>query len=190
MKRKFVLLILIVFVLFGAIYAIRYPILTGMGEYLVAYNPLQKADLIVALGGSKGRQREAVALIKKGFGRRIMFTGFDVDTCDYQCLGVSKEEMIFPSEPAYTTYDDALLVLKTMKENNFRSVIIITSPYHLRRVSFIFRKVFNESGTTLIFHSSYKEPFEIKSWWKSYIGRKMVIMEYLGLVYYQLRYGI
>ncbi len=134
MKRKYVLitLIAVAVTLVVAVYLFRVPILTGMGEYLKVSTPLQKADIIVALGGSKGRREEAVDLLRKGFASRIMFTGFDVEVRDYQCQGVSEEETVLPPMAAYTTYDEALVVLKATEENNFQAVIIVTSPYHLR----------------------------------------------------------
>ena len=44
----------------------RVPILSAMGEYLYDPTSLNKADLIVALGGNRWRQRDAVALMKEG----------------------------------------------------------------------------------------------------------------------------
>jgi uncharacterized SAM-binding protein YcdF (DUF218 family) len=159
-----------------------------MGKYLIVTTPLEKADLIVALGGDKERRRDAVNLLRKGLAPRIMFTGFDVEGRDYQCEGVSEEETLLPPMASYTTYDDALVVLKATEENNFRSVIIVTSPYHLRRAGFIFHKVFNGKDINLMFYASRNKAFPMDRWWNSYIGRKRVFIEYLGLVYYRVRY--
>jgi len=190
MKRKHILIILIAVAvtLIGSLYIFRFPVLTAMGKYLVISTPLEKADLIVALGGSKGRRRDAVDLLRKGLASRIMFTGVDVEIRDYQCEGVFDGEIILPPKASYTTYDDALAVLKATEENNIRSVIIVTSPYHLRRSSFIFHKVFNDKDINLMFYASRDKAFQIDRWWSSYIGRKLVFMEYLGLVYYKVRY--
>lgn len=189
MKRKLLIILLAVAVtLIGSLYLFRFPILTGMGEYLRVSTPLQKADLIVALGGSKGRKRGAVALLRKGLASKVMFTGFDIDMRDYQCLGISEKETVLPPVAAYTTYEEALTVLRATEEGNFRSVIIVTSPYHLRRASFIFHKVFNGKDIKLMFYASRNNAFQMARWWNSYIGRKTVFMEYLGLVYYWVRY--
>ena len=190
MKRKHILIVLIaVAVTFAvAVYLFRIPVLTGMGDYLRVTTPLQKADIIVALGGSKERRKDAVELLRKGFAPRIMFTGFDVENRDYQCEGVSEEETLLPPMASYTTYDDALVVLKAIWENNFRSVIIVTSPYHLRRAGFIFHKVFDGKDINLMFYASRNKAFQMDRWWNSYLGRKLVFREYLGLVYCWLKY--
>ena len=190
MKRKHILIVLIAVAvtLAGAVYLFRVPILTGMGEYLKVTTPLQKADLIVALGGSKERRKDAIELLRKGFAPRIMFTGYDVEKRDYQCEGVAEEETLLPPMASYTTYDDAHVVLKATEENGFRSVIIVTSPYHLRRAGFIFRKVFKGKDIKLMFYASRIKAFQMDRWWNSYIGRKLVLKEYLGLVYYWVKY--
>lgn len=188
-KFKITSIILCLVLIIGiAVYLFRYPILSGIGKYLVVADPLQKADLVVALGGAKGRNREAVKLLRNGFAAKVMFVGYDIDSVDYQCMGVNEKEMLVPSINTLTTYEEAVLVLKTMKSEKFNSVIIITSAYHLRRVNFIFKKVFDGSGIKLIFHPAEKEPFSMASWWETYMGKKMIIMEYLGLVYYWARY--
>ncbi|MEC4684604.1 MAG: YdcF family protein [Nitrospirota bacterium] len=190
MKRKHILIVLTVVAvtLVGSLYWFRIPILIDMGKYLIVTTPLEKADLIVALGGDKERRRDAVDLLRKGLASRIMFTGFDVENKDYQCEGISEEEVLPLPRASYTTYDDALVVLKATEENNFRSVIIVTSPYHLRRSSFIFHKVFKGKDINLMFYVSRNKAFQMDRWWNSYIGRKLVFREYLGLVYYRVKY--
>lgn len=188
MRRKCALIILVAVSLVGVVYLFRVPILTGMGEHLKVSTPLQRADLIVALGGSKERRKDAVDLLRKGLASRIMFTGFDVESRDYQCQGVSDEEAVKPPMAAYTTYDEAFVVLKAIEENNFQAVIIVTSPYHLRRTSFIFHKVFDGKDVTLMFYASRNNAFQLDRWWDPYIGRKTVFMEYLRLVYYWVKY--
>ncbi len=190
MKRKHILIVLTVvaFTLVGSLYWFRIPILTDMGKYLIVTTPLEKADLIVALGGDKERRRDAVDLLRKGLAPKIMFTGYDVEGRDYQCEGVSEEETLLPPMPSYTTYDDALVVLKATEENKFRSIIIVTSPYHLRRAGFIFHKVFKGKDINLMFYASRNRAFPMDRWWSSYIGRKLVLKEYLGLVYYWVKY--
>ncbi|HEB75851.1 MAG TPA: YdcF family protein [Nitrospirae bacterium] len=190
MKRKHFLLALVALVvaLAAAAYMFRAPVLTGMGEFLVVTTPLQKADIIVALGGSKERRQDAVELLREGVAPRVMFTGNDVDKKDYQCEGITEEATILPPGPSYSTYDDANVVLKAAEENNFRSVIIVTSPYHLRRSGFIFHEVFKGRRVNLMFHASRIKAFQMDKWWKSYIGRKLVLKEYMGLVYYWVKY--
>ncbi len=152
-----------------------------MGEYLYSPTPLKKADLIVALGGSRWRQREAVALIKRELAEYIAFVGGDVHESDADCLGLLRRQIIIVETPAYTTMEEALAVSRVVEERGFKSVIIITSWYHLRRAGLIFSKALDGKGVELMLHPSNHEPFDSKTWWHSYIGRKLIIMEYIGL---------
>jgi uncharacterized SAM-binding protein YcdF (DUF218 family) len=175
-------------VVFIVFYLYRAPILTAMGEYLYDPTSLQKADLIVALGGNRWRQRDAVALMKEGLAEYILLLGPDVQQSDYDCLGVSIERAVLPHMPAYTTGEEALETLKIMRERSFRSAIIVTSWYHLRRASLTFGRVFDGDRIKLMFHPCGHTPFDYKTWWRSYIGRKAVAIEYLGLATYWVRY--
>ncbi len=178
------------FLLFLAFYLYRIPILTAMGEYLYSPTSLKNADLIVALGGDRWRQREAVALMKEGLAGHVAFIGTDVQDSDYDCLGISRDQAIPVTIPAYTTGDEALVTLKIIEEKRFKSAIIVTSWYHLRRASLTFRRAFDGKGIELMFHPSNHEPFDAKTWWHSYLGRKVVALEYIGLAVFWMGYWL
>lgn len=191
MKRKLIVILAILLMgTGGAIYLFRYPILRAAGDYLMIQTEVQKADLIVALGGDREREEEGAKLLQDGWGSNIMFTDSGLKLRDYACLGVPPEKAVSPLFAVYTTYEEALVTLRVMREKGFNSAIIVTSSYHLRRTSFIFRKVFGGTNMTLAFYPARNEAFQMSSWWKSYIGRKYVIMEYLGLIYYSVRYRL
>lgn len=183
--RKFIIAGLIFATIGGAFYSFREPILVRIGEWLIVEVPVGAADLVVALGGSRERQEEAVELLKKGMARRILFTGPDFRPHDYACLGIGRQG-IEPPMVAYRTYEEALVTKKVMEDNGFQSAIIITSPYHLRRTRLIFIRVFGDNAVWLMFSPSSNKAFSMNDWWKSHFGRKVVIIEYLGLVYYGL----
>jgi uncharacterized SAM-binding protein YcdF (DUF218 family) len=188
MSRSWKILVPALGVMLIIFYFYRYPILSAMGEYLYDPTSLEKADLIVALGGNRWRQRDAVALMKEGLAEYILLLGPDVQQSDYNCLGVSRERAILPHMPAYTTGDEALETLKIMRERSYKSAIVVTSWYHLRRASLTFGRVFDGETIKLMFHPSGHTPFDYKTWWRSYIGRKAVVIEYLGLATYWVRY--
>ena len=85
---------------------------------------------------------------------------------------------------AYRTYEEALVTRQAVVPSAYHSVIVVTSPYHLRRVGMIFNKVFANAGIRLAFYPSRNKAFFMENWWKTYHGRKADIAEYLGLIYY------
>lgn len=163
----------------------REPLLTSMGQWLVVESPIEKADLVVALGGDRRRQEEAVRLLRQGLARWIIFLGSDVRPSDYHCLDVPVNQILAPALPSYTTFDEAMTTRTVTQQRGFKSVLIVTSLYHERRALWVFKQVFRGSDIGLQVTAS-PENFSLHTWWKSYIGRKMVLFEYLGLTYYWL----
>ncbi len=164
----------------------REPLLVAIGRWLVVERPLQSADVVVALGGDRERQEAAVGLLKQGQAQWVLFVGSDVRLRDYECLGVPAERVVAPPWPAYTTQEEALATREVVEERGFRSVLVVTSPYHLRRALWTFRRVLRDDSVTIGGVSASDHGFSIEAWWKSHIGRKAVLTEYVGLLYYWL----
>jgi len=91
---------------------------------------------------------------------------------------------IQPPMKANRTYEEALVTRQVVEQGAYHSVIVVTSPYHLRRVRMIFNKMFANAGIRLTFYPSRNKAFSMDNWWKTNRGRKAVIHEYLGLIYY------
>ena len=164
---------------------VREPLLTRIGQWLAVESSIEQADLVVALGGDRRRQEEAVRLLHQGLARWIIFLGADVRTSDYHCLDVPVNRILDPAIPSYTTLDEAMTTRTVAQQRGFKSILIVTSLYHERRALWVFKKVFRGSDVGLQV-TSPPENFSLRTWWKSYIGRKMVLFEYLGLTYYWL----
>jgi uncharacterized SAM-binding protein YcdF (DUF218 family) len=162
------------------------PALAGLGRWLEVTTPVAKADLVVALGGDRTRQDEAVRLLRGGFAQKILFVGSDVRPSDYHCLDVAPERAIPPQAPAYTTADEAVVVRQVAETQHLASILVVTSPHHLRRAQLAFGRVFADSRVILLFAPAPNSILSAETWWKTHIGRKLVVTEYLGLIYYWL----
>jgi uncharacterized SAM-binding protein YcdF (DUF218 family) len=184
--RKWISTVLVIILLaFVPLAWLREPLLTRIGQWLAIERPVEQADLVVALGGDRRRQEEAVRLLHQGLARWILFLGADVRTSDYHCLDVPANRILDPAIPSYTTFDEAMTARTVAQQRGFKSILIVTSLYHERRALWVFKKVFRGSAVGLQVTAS-PENFSLRTWWKSYIGRKMVLFEYLGLTYYWL----
>jgi uncharacterized SAM-binding protein YcdF (DUF218 family) len=163
-------------------------LLVSLGRWLVAETPLREVDLLVALGGGRERQRTAVQLLQQGLARQVLFTGADVQPDDYQCLGVPVGQAMALPVLAYTTYEEAVAIRQIMQAHGLGSVLIVTSSFHTRRAYWLFEWVFRGIGVELLIASvPDNRAFTMDTWWKSHIGRKQVLMEYMGLAYYGLK---
>lgn len=118
------------------------------------------ADTIICLGdvfnksktieNMKLRTLESVNLYKQKKAEKIIFTGGfktreDLSEAKFMAdyaikLGVSKGDIIL-EEKANSTIENAFYCKKIMENKSFKSAIIVTSPHHLRRAKYIFRKI-------------------------------------------------
>jgi uncharacterized SAM-binding protein YcdF (DUF218 family) len=92
-----------------------------------------------------------------------------------------------PPVLAYTTYEEAVAIRQIVQTHSLGSVLIVTSAYHARRAYWIFEQVLSGTGVELLIAVVPHSAFTMDTWWKSHVGRKLVLREYMGLVYYWLR---
>jgi uncharacterized SAM-binding protein YcdF (DUF218 family) len=166
-------------------------LLVSLGRWLVVETPLRETDLVVALGGGRGRQVMAAKLLQQGLARQILFTGADVQPNDYQCLGVTVGQVMALPVLAYTTYEEAVALRQIVQAHSLGSVLIVTSSHHARRAYWTFEQVLSGTGVELLIAVIPDAASTMETWWKSHTGRKQVLSEYMGLAYYwlQLRMG-
>jgi len=104
---------------------------------------LEKADLIVvfsgAYPGSQGRIKTGYQLAQKGYTSNLAISG-----ASKNCLEQYEYKYKIPSdvhriinEPSITTFQDALCAKELIEKRGFRSVILVTSSYHMPRSYFL-----------------------------------------------------
>lgn len=186
-KIVFFLFLLITFAIFVLIVK-GDEILVSIGRKLIVSDEIKKADLIVALGGENIRKKEAVRLFNEGFGKKILFTGFEIEKEDYYRYGIKDKDFIYPVRFLSNTYEEAVFTRDTALKNKFKSVIVVTSNYHTRRTSYIFKKLLEKEGIKVMVYPAVSPNIDLDKWWKSRFLKKVVIIEWVGLLYYRLEY--
>ncbi len=179
--------LLIVFLLVLA----RGPILRAVGSFLVVQDELKKADVIVVLAGdSNERVKQGVALYKAGFSKYIIMSGgsttSEVSSAERMKkqalrLGVPEDAIILEPKSLHT-YDHPIFVKPILLKKGFKSAIVISSPYHTRRTSFLFNRNFRRSGIELIYYPVQDSYFKVDDWWKRDYTRRIVLQEYMKMV--------
>jgi len=186
------------------------PILTGMGKFLVVAHSPQKSDLIVCLTGSNVERGLATAdAYEMGFAPRIFLAretppdgvavlmerdlnypeNKDLLLMLLKGLGVPRDTLLISDQSVGSLFEEAELVRKVVDERGYRSIIVITSPTHSRRVWLTFRKVFkgDEDIRILVTPSTYSN-FKPEDWWKKGSYSQKVVTEYGKLIFNSLKY--
>lgn len=189
-KRKVIILIIVTAVLIVIIGL-------NLGRFLVESDKLEKADAIAVFSGDSGARTErAVELLKEGYADYLILSGGkvydDVTMAELMKnhaikLGVDESKILIDDE-ASTTNENAEFTRDIIEENNFKSVIVVTSDYHTRRSKLAMEKSLEDTlidgqNVEVIVTPSKEEEFNIK-WWTSGNSILLIISEYLKLIGY------
>ncbi len=187
--------------------ALWMPLAWFLANFLIIEKPLEKADVILVLGGSatyEERTERAAELFKKGIAPKILLTNdgekggwnkqlqrnphfYERAKWRLIDLGIPENAIeILPEEVSGTIYE-AKLLQKFAAENNLSSILIVTSAYHSRRALWTFERTFGAENQTQIGIETPKTGIETPSrvlWWLSLRGWQFVGGEYVKMVYY------
>lgn len=179
--------------------------LTGMGfagYWLHSNDKPVHSDIIVVLAGGSLRAFYASDLYLKGYASKVYVSkairvkslrmldklGVFVPVEDEiyrQVLlkkGVPEKAIHFFGKSSFTTLDEAEALKQYLDDCN-KSLLIITSPYHVRRTRMIFKEVLTDSEIRVV--GTPYESFSRK-WWKDKESAKSVILEMTKILFYKM----
>jgi uncharacterized SAM-binding protein YcdF (DUF218 family) len=145
-------------------------LLAALGHFLVVDDPLAPADAIVALAASEARAREAAALYHRGLAPRIVLarSRWPQDPEARVLLGAGVPATAIVRLPRLTgnTSDELQADFEYAQAQGFRRVILVTSPYHTRRVGLLWRQIARGRMPASVRATPY-ERFDPMLWWAS-----------------------
>ena len=162
-----------------------------IGWYLSPQDPIEKADVIVTVSGgdNHARIRKTVELYKEGWAPVILYSGAaaegEVSNAEAMRnisvkMGVPKADILI-EEASEDTGQNAEFSSAIIKEKDFRSMILVTSPYHQRRTMELFKKQLGEDFK-IVNRSAVDEDWRKKGWWEDEQGRILTVGE-LGKIF-------
>lgn len=194
------------------IYAVIFytPLMWLIAEPLkIAQDPV-KADCIVVFAGGVGesgkpgqgyeeRVQRAADLYRQGFSKHIIFSsGYTYlfkEPYIMKALAVSlgvPEGAIILEDKAKNTYENVLFSKELLLKNNWKRVLLVSSPYHMRRASLVFDKVAKEIKViyvpvdqSLFYLREHSAELFMKQ--VNLQQMKSILHEYLGIVYYRFK---
>jgi len=165
-----------------------------LANFLVVDNEPQPSDAIVILGGDGSRLRPAMHLYDQGLAPRLVLTGFKkanwLRAAQKICpeCRLAERPAVF-LENSTDTHTDAQLSLQYCRESGLNKILIVTSPYHTRRVQFIFNDVFADSGIepAVISSGDYGKLIPPGDpWWRHRQTLETLWLEFGKILYWEL----
>jgi uncharacterized SAM-binding protein YcdF (DUF218 family) len=181
-----------------------------LAHNLIVEKPLERADAILMLSGSGvhlERTQKTSLAYKQGIAPKILLTDdgeragwsrveqrnpkfVEIARDSLTAAGVESENIeILPGQVS-GTIDEAEALRRKIEQTGWKSVLIVTSPYHTRRSLWIFDKVLKNDGVQIGIVSPLpgdQSPMPFV-WWVTSRGWYLVAGEYVKAVYYWFNY--
>jgi uncharacterized SAM-binding protein YcdF (DUF218 family) len=145
-----------------------------------------RADAIVALTGGAERIQDAVELLARGFGNRLLITGVNEKTTREEIAGQRPDlRDVFRccvdlDYRALNTIGNAEQTRQWAEQNKFRSLLVVTSTYHMPRTLVELGHAL--PGVRLTSHAVVPENLDLADWWKDPATTKLLATEYVKFV--------
>lgn len=185
------------------------PLIWFMAKPLRISQLPRKSDCIVVFAGGVGesgmagqgyeeRVQYAVELYKRGFARHIIFSSGHTylfeEPLIMKALAVSlgiPEEAIFLEDKSKNTYENVEFSKSILEKNKWREILLVSSPYHMRRVSLVVKKnapeiraVYTPIPKSLFYGQSNNVKGKIMHKQINTEQIKGLLHEILGIIYY------
>lgn len=153
--------------------------------------PERQADGIVVLTGGASRVSDAVDLLAGGYGKRLLISGVHPtnDASDIsRSLPESKSFInccVDLDHSAINTRSNAAQTKRWVHERGFRSVIVVTSNYHMPRA--IVELSHAMPDIDLIPYAVVGEKWRDEPWWSSGPTLRLLLFEYVKYVAAEVR---
>ena len=183
----------------------------GAARALIRRAALPQAEVLVVLSGSAAyleRTQWAAQLFHQGRAARIILTNdnqrggwsrekqrnpfyYERAVEELRRAGVPADRIEVLPQPLSGTFSEALVLRQYAATKGVRSFLVVTSPYHTRRVGWALGRVFSEEGSIVIGIDApppgRQSPLPM-TWWLRPHGWRFVALEYPKLLYYWIRY--
>ena len=185
---RFLKFLVFVAIICGIVFLAHGFILEKAGELIYKKDDLKPADVIVVLAGEQTERVEyGVKLFKDGWAKkdRIIMAGgpaiwkyswASIMKEHAESLGVPSKNILLEDQ-SKTTEEDAKFTKEILNKNGFKSIILVTSPYHSKRASIIFQKILGKDFK--IVNAPVEESwFKFNDWWKRRRDESIVLSEF------------
>jgi uncharacterized SAM-binding protein YcdF (DUF218 family) len=172
------------------------------GQWLRLIEDPVKADAIIVLAGSFERSLHAADLYQQQFGPAVYLSTpakeagntqiealgirlpqeLEVHTQILLRKGVPRERILTFGSGSVSTAEEALELRKIFQRAGTK-LLVVTSPYHVRRSRIILTRAFASSGIEITVVGTPYEPYQT-DWWRTQDSARKTLLEIAKIVYY------
>ncbi len=176
--------------------------ISPIGDFLVINNQLQPVDVIHVIAGDDYRTRYAIQLYQQGYAKMLFFTGGWCTQHQYYHgehalqlalqAGIPSQAIAYDDSKVISTYEEVLLLKNYLAEKQplFRSVMVVSDPFHMRRSQWTYRHILGKGFKILLAPVPFSQTPYKQQWWTDQLSTSYVKDEYQKLVYYFFRYQL
>ena len=178
-------------------------VFAGAGVWLRTSDEPAPADIIVVLAGAPERAFYAADVYRQGYAPRVFVSrpmkengqsmlnalGIEMPSSEEiysQVLmrkGVPAANITAFGTGSLSTVEEAIALREEIRGKQLR-ILVVTSPFHVRRSKIIFRNILKDHVKELRVLSDPYEPFPTK-WWTNQDAARNVMLEGMKLVFFQ-----
>jgi uncharacterized SAM-binding protein YcdF (DUF218 family) len=173
----------------------------------------QKSDAIVVFAGGVGESGQArqgyeervvyaVELYKQGLADNLIFSSGYMyvfkEPLLMKALAISlgvPENAVILEDKARNTYENVDFVARILGKKGWDKILLVSSPYHMRRASLVFNKVaknirvdYTPIPKSIFYSHEDRNSYGRKNWKRINLEQiKGIVHEYLGILYYWWR---
>jgi uncharacterized SAM-binding protein YcdF (DUF218 family) len=171
-----------------------------VGRWLVVEDLVGKARAIAVFSGRMPvRALEAAKLYRQGYAPEVWLTHTSEPGASLKAMGIPFEgEEVYSARvlihegvparaihvlepPIVNTADEVRVISKALEGEKDRSVILITSKPHTRRVRLLWRKLASKQCRAIV-RAASEDSFDPRHWWRSTSDALDVVREVLGIM--------
>ena len=131
----------------------------GIELWRVAYAP----ELILSVGRFEWRRFYELGLPGDSGLRKLIDSVPPVERHFFVRVWKNRAESLAVAKGRYGTLTEALATASLLRKGEYRSLMVVSSGFHMRRVALAFRRAFRGSGTKLVFTAVPYEPPESRA---------------------------
>ncbi len=202
--RRILAGVLIALVILGA-YAFLH-----LGTFLAREDPITKADAIFVLAGTElDRSLEGIDLFLEGYAPRLVLSREQLEPAFAAIgrrgvalpseverardtavkLGVPADAIVLPDTLHGSTASEAITLRSVAQENHWRTVIVVSSKFHLRRARFAMLRELRGTGVQVLMRGTRYDVARPEQWWKQRGDIRDILSEVPKFAAYALGLG-